>query len=66
MSHVKVICPNCERFKENIKAINAIMTFAWVHRQDYAGEIFEFCPWCGTKLVSALDTLKTNAQTPTS
>ena len=55
MSHVKVTCPNCERFEENIMVINALMTFAWAHRQDYTGEIFEYCPRCGTKLVRALD-----------
>ena len=42
---------NCKAWKENIPKIQGASVMMWNHGMEYTGDIFQYCPWCGKKLV---------------
>jgi len=44
------IC-TCEKYKNNIGYLDNTVVSAWIHGQNYLGEVFEYCPWCGKKMI---------------
>ena len=42
---------SCEEWGKSMAELAAISVFYSVHGLTYKGEPFDFCPWCGTKLV---------------
>lgn len=49
----------CDNWESGTKNLNAALSIAHIHGQDYSIEAFQFCPWCGlyltTTSVSDLD-----------
>jgi len=46
----------CKDWKPNIEIINGYIVMNALHsygnREGYTGKPFEYCPWCGKKLVA--------------
>jgi len=49
----------CKEWEPNIKIINGMIgmqsVMAWGNKKGYTGKPFQFCPWCGRKLVKEQD-----------
>lgn len=37
----------CADWQENIRHLESLLLLGWNHRQEYKGDPFRFCPWCG-------------------
>lgn len=42
---------NCDDWMECIPKIDGSITISWLHGFGYDGKPFNFCPWCGEKLI---------------
>jgi hypothetical protein len=42
----------CELFQKNIKVIDSMIEFGFIHGIRYTADFFVYCPWCGKKLES--------------
>ena len=46
---------NCEDWEPNIEIINGMINtqaaHSWGNKDGYEGKPFDFCPWCGERLV---------------
>ena len=47
---------SCDVWRVNIDKVNNLFILAWVHRVNYDGDRFEWCPWCGKQLEIREDT----------
>jgi hypothetical protein len=50
------IC-DCKDWKPNVEIIDSALAIAFIHgfQQDDHVDVFNFCPWCGKKLVEVAD-----------
>jgi hypothetical protein len=50
MQDKSYFCP-CDKWRENIDKINAPFLLPMTAIGVYDGALFEYCPWCGEKLI---------------
>jgi len=52
----KIYTCDCDDWKENMKIIDDYVIFHYNHfGVGYEGKKFEYCPWCGKKLLEYLE-----------
>ncbi len=44
-------CPNCTRYDYNMVELELMLRTQIQCKGGYKGEQFEYCPWCGHKLI---------------